>query len=273
MTDCTTNCTTCAKDCDRRIEKWPCNPGSSIRHVVGVSSGKGGVGKSTIAALLASAWAKQGRRVGLMDADLTGPCASHLFGVQQTIVGDEHGMAPARTALGVALMSINLLLDDPTAPVVWRGPVLSGVLRQLWSETHWGELDMLVVDLPPGTGDMPLSVFQSMPLSGVVVVTTPQSMVQAVVGKAFRMAQMLNVPVLGLLENLSGFVCPGCKELCYPMGDSRLDVQCAAWDVPALGRLPQDPQMAAVADAGLVETIEAAAITAAAGHLWKGLQP
>ena len=199
MSECTHDCSTCGSKCEQQDLHEPANAYSAIKHVVAVSSGKGGVGKSSVTAMLAVLMARRGYKVGVLDADITGPSIPKAFGITQKARANDLGILPAETHMGIKVMSVNLLLEDPAQPVVWRGPVLAGAVKQFWSDVIWGELDVLFIDMPPGTGDVPLTVYQSLPISGNVIVTTPQSLVQMVVEKAYKMAQMLDIPVLGVV--------------------------------------------------------------------------
>ena len=227
MSECTHDCSSCGESCGERTSpqdfRKPANAQSHIRKVIAVVSGKGGVGKSAVTCTLAAAMAKLGKRVGVLDADITGPSVPQAFNIHQRALGSEEGILPAVTQGGVKLMSLNLLIEHETDPVVWRGPVIAGAVEQFWTDVVWGELDYLFVDMPPGTGDVPLTVFQSLPVDGVIVVTAPQALVGMIVTKAVRMAEMMDVPVLGLVENYSFFRCPDCgKE--YPVfGESAID--------------------------------------------------
>lgn len=238
------------------IEKEPMNAASNIRKVIGVVSGKGGVGKSFVTASLACAMSRAGYKVGIMDADITGPSIPKMLGVHGQVYGTEAGMVPMETANGMKVMSVNLLLDDEEAPVIWRGPVIAGVVKQFWNETVWGELDYLFVDMPPGTGDVPLTVFQSLPVDGIIVVTSPQELVQMIVKKAYNMAQMMDIPVLGLIENFSYLKCPDCGKEIRLFGESHIGDVANELGVPVLGKLPLDPAYAQKADAGEFEELE-----------------
>lgn len=226
------------------------NAYSDIRHVIGVVSGKGGVGKSFVTSTLAVQMAKAGYKVGILDADITGPSVPKMFGAHGQIVGDEKGMYPYETPEGIKIISINLLMDDEEAPVVWRGPVIAGAVKQFWNETVWGDIDYLFVDMPPGTGDVPLTVFQSLPVNGIVIVTSPQELVQMIVKKAFHMAEMMHIPVLGVVENFSYLKCPDCGREIRLFGESHIDETAAELGIKVLGRLPLDPEYARQADAG-----------------------
>ena len=232
------------------IEKEPMNAASNVKKVIGVVSGKGGVGKSFVTASLASAMNKAGYKVGILDADITGPSIPKMFGLHGQIYGTEAGMVPMEAEDGTKVMSINLLLDNEEEPVIWRGPVLAGVVKQFWNETYWGEVDYLFVDMPPGTGDVPLTVFQSLPLDGIVIVTSPQELVQMIVKKAFNMAEMMNVPVLGVVENFSYLKCPDCGKEIKVFGESHVDEVSANLGINVLGKMPIDPAYAQSADEG-----------------------
>lgn len=251
------------------IAKEPMNSYSDIKHVIGVVSGKGGVGKSFVAASLANAMRREGFRVGVLDADVTGPSIPKMFGVHGQICGDERGMLPLETAGGIKMVSTNLLLDDEEAPVIWRGPVIAGVVKQFWNETCWGELDYLFVDMPPGTGDVPLTVFQSLPVDGIVIVTSPQELVQMIVKKAYHMAEMMHVPVLGVVENYSYLKCPDCGKEIKLFGESDIDSVAEELGVPVFGKLPLDPAFAGIADRGAFEELENPYLNTAADSLKK----
>ncbi|MBP3729552.1 MAG: Mrp/NBP35 family ATP-binding protein [Lachnospiraceae bacterium] len=229
------------------------NPKSHVKKVIAVVSGKGGVGKSSLTALLAVTLSRQGYRTGILDADITGPSIPHLFGVNQVPGSDGESILPVETRTGIKLISVNLLLEDRASPVVWRGPVLASVIKQFWSDVIWGELDYLLVDMPPGTGDVPLTVFQSLPLHGILLVTSPQSLVEMVVEKAFHMAEMMQIPVLGIIENFSYLKCPDCGKEIPLFGKSRTEEWAKAHGLPLLLRLPLDPAISAYADAGQME--------------------
>lgn len=226
------------------------NAYSDIKHVIGVVSGKGGVGKSFVTASLAVQMAKAGYKVGILDADITGPSIPKMFGAHGQVVGDEKGMYPFVTPEGIKIISINLLMDDEEAPVVWRGPVIAGAVKQFWNETVWGDVDYLFVDMPPGTGDVPLTVFQSLPVDGIVVVTSPQELVQMIVKKAFNMAGLMHIPVLGVVENFSFLKCPDCGKEIALFGESHIDEVAGQLGTRVLGKLPLDPAYARIADEG-----------------------
>ena len=232
------------------------NAYSNIKHVIGVVSGKGGVGKSFVTSSLAVQMAKAGYKVGILDADITGPSIPKMFGAHGQLVGDEKGMYPYETKEGIKIVSINLLMEDEEAPVVWRGPVIAGAVKQFWNEAVWGDVDYLFKDMPPGTGDVPLTVFQSLPVDGIVIVTSPQELVQMIVKKAFHMAYMMHIPVLGLVENFSYLKCPDCGKKIALFGESNIDEVAAKQGTRVLGKLPLDPAYAKAADAGAFYEME-----------------
>lgn len=260
MSECTHDCSSCSSNCADRKEPQsflkPMNKNSNIKKVIGVVSGKGGVGKSLVSCLLAAKCQKAGLKVGVLDADITGPSVPKSFGITSRVMQDETGLLPTVTKTGVKMMSINLLLEDVNSPVVWRGPVISGVIEQFWTDVNWGELDYLFVDMPPGTGDVALTVFQSLPVDGIVIVTTPQDLVKMIVNKAFNMAKIMNVPVLGLVENMSYYQCPDCGKKHNIFGESQIDETAAELGVPVLAKLPIDPNVAKLVDEGRVEDVE-----------------
>ena len=227
------------------------NAYSNIKHVIGVVSGKGGVGKSFVTSSLAVQMAKAEYKVGILDADITGPSIPKMFGAHGQLVGDEKGMYPYETKEGIKIVSINLLMEDEEAPVVWRGPVIAGAVKQFWNEAVWGDVDYLFVDMPPGTGDVPLTVFQSLPVDGIVIVTSPQELVQMIVKKAYNMAGMMNIPVLGVVENYSYLKCPDCGKEIKLFGESHIDEVASELAMQVLGKMPLDPAYAELADQGL----------------------
>ena len=237
------------------IAKEPMNPSSNVKKVIGVVSGKGGVGKSFVTASLACAMKQAGYKVGIMDADITGPSIPKMLGVHGQVVGTEEGMIPLEAENGIKVMSVNLLLDNEEDPVIWRGPVIAGVVKQFWNETVWGDVDYLFVDMPPGTGDVPLTVFQSLPVDGIITVSSPQELVSMVVEKSVNMAQMMNIPILGLVENMSYYICPDCGHKHYLFGESHIDEIAKKFNISTVCRLPMDPAITKVVDAGLIETI------------------
>lgn len=265
MSECSHDCSSCGENCSSRQKDKsdflkPMNKYSDIKKVIGVVSGKGGVGKSLVSCLLASKCAKAGLKVGILDADITGPSVPKSFGITERAMQDDECLLPAVTSDGIKLMSINLLLEDVNSPVVWRGPVISGVIEQFWSDVRWGELDYLFVDMPPGTGDVALTVFQSLPIDGIVIVSTPQDLVKMIVNKAYNMAKMMNVPIIGLVENMSYFECPDCKKKYNIFGESKIDEVAKELGVPVLARLPIDPKTASLVDKGAVELCDDKAI-------------
>ncbi len=255
--ECTHDCSTCGSGCDHVDAKdliAPLNKDSSIKHVYAIMSGKGGVGKSSTTAALAVAMAKRGYKVGIMDADITGPSIPTAFGLTERAVGDGESIFPEVTPGGIEVISLNLLLENKGDPVVWRGSLLSGVVKQFWTDVRWGELDYLLIDMPPGTGDVPLTVFQSIPVDGIVVVTSPQDLVSLIVTKAVRMANMMHKPILGVVENYSYFQCPNCGQKHFIFGQSNLEQVAAQEQVDILARIPLDPAVAAAMDKGAMET-------------------
>lgn len=259
MSSCNGNCSSCgSSDCgDRKKESLiaKLNERSSVKKVIAVVSGKGGVGKSTVTSMLAVAMAKQGKRVGILDADITGPSVPTAFGVDECQGAGEEGLYPAVSHNGIQVMSINLLLDDSTEPVVWRGPVIAGAVKQFWTDVIWEDVDYLFVDMPPGTGDVPLTVFQSLPVDGVVIVTSPQDLVSMIVTKAVKMANMMHIPVLGFVENYSYMQCPDCGKKIEVFGKSKLDEVAQKFKLPILARLPIDPEVAQLFDSGKMEKV------------------
>lgn len=259
MSDCTHDCENCTANCNDREKTsmlGPMNAYSNIRKVIAVISGKGGVGKSLVTGLMAVLSQRRGFKTAILDADITGPSIPSMFGLKEQALGNEAGIVPAFTKTGIEVMSINLLLPDATDPVVWRGPVIAGAVKQFWTDVVWNEVDYMFVDMPPGTGDVPLTVFQSLPVNGVVVVTSPQELVGMVVEKAVKMAGLLNKPVLGLVENMSYIECPDCGKKLYPFGESRLEETASRLNIPHTARIPINPKLAGACDKGLVELFE-----------------
>ena len=266
MSSCNGNCSSCSSDCaDRTAESLLAqpNPKSNIKKVIAVVSGKGGVGKSTVTAMLAVAAARAGKRVGVLDADITGPSAPMAFGVNECQGASEEGLYPALSRGGIQIMSINLLLDNPADPVVWRGPVIAGAVKQFWTDVIWEDVDYLFVDMPPGTGDVPLTVFQSLPVDGIIIVTSPQDLVSMIVSKAVKMANMMHIPVLGFVENYAYLQCPDCGKRIEVFGKSHLDKVAEDFGLPVLARLPIDPAIAESYDNGLMETVNTDALAGA----------
>lgn len=270
---CSHSCESCTENCAERDMRASLNAYSQIRKVVAVSSGKGGVGKSSVTAMLAVLMARRGYKVGILDADITGPSIPKAFGLTVKAKGSELGILPAETHMGIKVMSINLLLERDDQPVVWRGPVLAGAVTQFWTDVVWGELDYLFIDMPPGTGDVPLTVYQSIPLDGGVIVSTPQTLVQMVVEKARRMAEMLNIPLLGLVENMSCVICPDCGKRIPLFGDGQqLEKAAQEMGLPVLASLPMNADIARLCDAGEIERVVCEELDPAADRIEKLLQ-
>jgi ATPases involved in chromosome partitioning len=224
--------------------------------VIAVVSGKGGVGKSLVTSLLAVSMQREGKKVGIMDADITGPSIPKIFGVHEKATGNEAGIYPVRSKMDIDIMSVNLLLENETDPVVWRGPVIAGTVKQFWTEVVWSDKDYLFIDMPPGTGDVPLTVFQSIPVNGIVIVTSPQELVSMIVEKAVKMANMMNIPVLGIVENMSYFECPNCHEKHSIYGESNIEEIAKKYDITNIAKLPVNPKLAAACDKGMIELFD-----------------
>lgn len=255
MSNCSGNCSDCNKECSDRDLKVKLNPLSKVGKLYAVVSGKGGVGKSSITSLLASAMNKKGKKVAVLDADVTGPSIPKAFGIKDKAMGDGKYIYPAESKNGVKVMSVNLLLENDTDPVVWRAPVITGAVTQFWDSVVWGDVDYMFVDMPPGTGDVPLTVFQSLPVDGIIVVTSPQELVSMIVGKAVKMAEMMNISVLGIVENMSYFVCPDCKNKHFIFGESDVEKLAEDYGVQNVARLPIDSKVAKACDQGRIEDI------------------
>ena len=257
---CSGNCANCASNCDSKKEaqdmRIPCGPFSNVKKVIGVVSGKGGVGKSLVTSMLASAMQARGNACAVLDADITGPSIPKSFGIKDRAKADESGLLPEESKTGIKVMSINLLLEDATQPVIWRGPILAGAVKQFWTDVVWDKVDFMFVDMPPGTGDVPLTVFQSLPLDGIVIVTSPQDLVSMVVEKAVNMANMMNIPILGIVENMSYFTCPDCGKRLEIFGASKVDETAKRLNIPCTAKLPINPELASQADKGLIELFE-----------------
>ena len=256
MSECTHDCSSCSSNCSERkggIEKEAPNAMSCIRKVIGVVSGKGGVGKSLVTSLLAVNAQRNGFNSAILDADITGPSIPNAFGIHEKAQGTEEGLFPAISAKGTKIMSINLLLENENDPVVWRGPVIAGAVKQFWTDVMWEDVDFMFVDMPPGTGDVPLTVFQSLPVDGIIIVASPQELVKMIVGKAAKMAEMLNIPVLGIVENMSYFECPDCGKQHKLFGESHIDELAKEFGIDTVARLPIDPKLAAACDKGTIE--------------------
>ena len=259
MSECTHDCASCSANCASREKESlliPANALSEVKHVIGVVSGKGGVGKSLVTSMLAVLLQREGYKVGILDADVTGPSIPKAFGMKNVeVFGDDNGMIPPSTTTGIDVMSVNLLLSDETKPVVWRGSIISGTVQQFWKDTIW-DVDVLLVDCPPGTGDVPLTVFQTLPLDGIVIVSSPQDLVSMIVSKAANMAAMMNIPVLGLVENLSYVKCPDCGKEIKVFGESHIEEIAEKFGYDLLARIPMDQKLAALVDRGMIELME-----------------
>lgn len=257
---CSQNCSSCSSSCGSKKDPAsflePSNQFSRIKHVVAIMSGKGGVGKSSVVSGLATAMAKRGYRVGILDGDITGPSIPQAFGLHDKASGTDRGLMPSYTDGGIAVMSLNLLLDKETDPVVWRGAMLANVIKQFWTDVIWGDLDYLFVDMPPGTGDVPLTVLQSLPVDSIVCVTSPQDLVSMIVKKAVKMATMMQKPMLGIVENYSYFTCDDCGKRHYIFGESRIEEVANEVSLPVLARIPIDPSIAEAMDKGEIEQFE-----------------
>ncbi len=258
MSDCTHDCSTCGEACASREQesfKKPLREGASVKKVIAVVSGKGGVGKSLVTSLLASEMQRRGHNCAVLDADITGPSIPKSFGITEHATGTDEYIIPVSTYTGLQIMSINLILQNEREPVVWRGPVIAGAVTQFWTDVLWQDVDYMFVDMPPGTGDVPLTVFQSLPVDGIVIVTTPQDLVGMIVAKAVKMAELMNVPVLGIVENMSYFKCPDCGKEYSIFGDSKVEREAREFGIEHFVRLPIDPVVAAMVDAGEVEHV------------------
>ncbi len=260
MSDCTHDCSSCSQECSSRTRESLLaqkNKNSNVKKVIAIVSGKGGVGKSLVTSLLSVASNNKGNKTAIIDADITGPSIPKIFGLPGgAIEGNDDGMIPAQTKKGIKAMSLNLLLDDETTPVIWRGPVIAGTVKQFWSEVQWGDIDYMFIDCPPGTGDVPLTVFQSFPIDGIVIVTSPQELVSMIVSKAAKMAEMMNIPVLGIVENMSYLQCPDCGKKLSVFGESHIDEIAASFGYSVLAKLPIDPSLARKCDNGEIESID-----------------
>lgn len=267
--NCTHDCSTCRAKCSQRKEPGPMfeapNANSKIGKVIAVVSGKGGVGKSMVTSLLAVEMRRRGYETAVLDADITGPSIPKAFGLKpENVNASSEGIYPVKTKTGIKVMSVNLLLDDETSPVVWRGPIISGTVKQFWSDVIWGDIDIMFIDMPPGTGDVTLTTYQSLPIDGIIIVTSPQELVSVIVEKAINMANLMNVPTLGIIENMSYVLCPGCGEKIEIFGKSRADAIAEKFGFPVLGRLPLDPKLASMCDLGTVELAPNGLLSAAA---------
>ena len=258
MSECTHDCSTCGENCaERSTESFrkALNPASSVKKVIAVVSGKGGVGKSLVTSLMASEMQRRGHNCAILDADITGPSIPKSFGIHEHATGTDQYIIPVSTHTGLQIMSINLILENETEPVVWRGPVIAGAVTQFWTDVLWTDVDYMFVDMPPGTGDVPLTVFQSLPVDGIVIVTSPQDLVGMIVAKAVNMANMMNIPVLGIVENMSYFKCPDCGKEHAIFGESKVEKIAKEYGIAHFARLPMDPVVATMVDAGEVESV------------------
>lgn len=258
---CEQNCEGCTEDCsDKKPEvnefTAALNEWSRVRKVIGIVSGKGGVGKSLVTSMLAVLMNRRGYRTAILDADVTGPSIPKAFGLKEKAQGSEMGLFPVKSKLGIDIMSVNFLLDNDTDPVVWRGPIIGNMVKQFWTDVFWGEIDFMFIDMPPGTGDVPLTVFQSIAVDGIIVVTSPQELVSMIVSKAVKMAKMMDIPIIGLVENMSCFVCPDNGKEYSIFGESHIDEIVTLHDLKVLAKLPIDPRLAAACDRGMIELFE-----------------
>ena len=254
--ECTHDCGSCTANCGERKQESllaPANQYSNVKKVIGIVSGKGGVGKSLVTSLMAVNMQRAAYNTAILDADITGPSIPKAFGLTQKAMGNDAGILPVMTKTGIETMSINLLLEDDTDPVIWRGPVIAGTVKQFWTDVCWGEVDFMFVDMPPGTGDVPLTVFQSLPLSGIIIVASPQELVGMIVQKAVKMANMMNIPVLALVENMSYVECPDCGKKIEVFGPSHAEEIAAQYDIPVVAKLPINPKLAGACDKGMIE--------------------
>lgn len=256
--ECTHDCSSCSANCESRekesfLEKL--NEYSSVKHVIGIVSGKGGVGKSLVTSTLAVMFNRKGYKTAILDADITGPSIPKAFGIKGSLIGGDKGLEPATSETGIEIISANLILDNESDPIVWRGPMIAGAVKQFWGEAHWDNIDYMFVDMPPGTGDVPLTVFQSIPLDGIIIVTSPQELVSMIVEKAVKMAKMMNIPIFGVIENMSYLECPDCGKRLYPFGESKLDEVAKTYDIDILARFPIDSEFAKISDNGRIETV------------------
>ena len=258
MSECTHDCSTCSQNCSERTAesfRKPLREGASVKKVIAVVSGKGGVGKSLVTSLLASEMQRRGHNCAVLDADITGPSIPKSFGIHEHCMGTEEYLLPVTTHTGLQIMSMNLILENEREPVVWRGPVIAGAVTQFWTDVLWQDVDFMFVDMPPGTGDVPLTVFQSLPVNGIVIVTTPQDLVGMIVEKAVNMAGLMNIPVIGVVENMSYFKCPDCGKEHAIFGESRVEELAKEYGIPHVAKLPIDPVITTMVDAGEVESV------------------
>ena len=272
MSECTHDCSSCGENCSSRTAEQtsflePLNPASSVKKVIGIVSGKGGVGKSLVTSLLAVKMRAKGYRTAILDADITGPSIPKSFGLNDEGIGvtKDNLMIPATSATGIQIMSANLLLDHDTVPVIWRGPIIAGAVKQFWQEALWEDVDYMFVDMPPGTGDVPLTVFQSLPVNGIVIVASPQELVSMIVAKAVNMAQKMNIPIIGVVENMSYLECPDCGKKISIFGESHIEEAAKQYGIPLLARIPVKPEISEAVDNGTIEYVEAPWMDEAAG--------
>ena len=272
MSECSHDCSSCSENCSEREQDLSAklNPASSVKKVIAVVSGKGGVGKSLVTGMLASEMQRRGHQAAVLDADVTGPSIPKSFGIHEHAAATEEYLIPCYSARGTQIMSVNLILENETDPVVWRGPVIAGVVTQFWSDVLWDCVDYMFVDMPPGTGDVPLTVFQSLPVDGIIIVTSPQELVSMIVAKAVNMAKLMNIPVLGIVENMSYFKCPDCGKEYEIFGESKVAAAAKEFEIPHFARLPIDPVIAAMVDGGEIESINADALSELADFIEKG---
>ena len=275
MSECTHDCSSCGEACSSRegadFESFRAKPNehSNIRKIIGVVSGKGGVGKSFVSSFLAVQMKRKGYKVGILDADVTGPSIPAAFGLKGKLFGSEFGIMPCETKDGIQVISVNMMLENPDAPVIWRGPVIAGVVKQFYTDVVWSDIDFLFVDMPPGTGDVPLTIFQSLPVDGIIIVTSPQELVSMVVGKAVNMAEQMKIPILGIVENYSYIECPDCGKKISVFGESHVDEMAAKYGLEVLEKLPLDPSIAKAVDEGLIELYDSHMLDATAEKLEK----
>ncbi len=269
--NCTHDCSSCGSECASRTQPQSLlakpHEGSHVKHVIAVVSGKGGVGKSLVTSLMAVQMRRRGFKTAILDADITGPSIPKVFGIADRATGDEQGIFPAQSSSGIKVMSMNVLLEDTTTPVVWRGPVIAGAVKQFWTDVIWGDIDYMFVDMPPGTGDVPLTVFQSLPVNGILIVTSPQELVSMIVEKALKMSEIMHIPVLGLIENMSYFECPDCGARHEIYGPSHVEESAAKYDIPHTAKLPIDPAFAAHCDKGDIERYVSDSLSETASYL------
>lgn len=273
--DCDQKCSSCGENCSERKEEKvdfsaQLNPYSSVKKVIGIVSGKGGVGKSLVTSLMAATMNRRGHKTAILDADITGPSIPKAFGIREKATGSDEGIFPIITRSGIRVMSINLLLENDSDPVVWRGPILGGTVKQFWTDVLWSDVDFMFLDMPPGTGDVPLTVFQSIPVDGIIIVTSPQELVSMIVAKAVKMANMMHIPIIGLVENMSYYQCPDCGGKHSIFGESHVEAIAKKYSLPVLARLPVDPRISAACDDGLIEDFPVEWLEGVAQILEKG---